>query len=60
MKCGKCKSEFVLNESDQWFDEKGFTSTKLTHCPYCGSINVVKYYKNEFENLNDDPRYYDY
>ena len=57
-----CKScgEFKVQPENVWFDEHGYGySTKLTRCPHCGKVVVVKYIEDYgFSNLNTDRRLY--
>lgn len=59
--CKKCKTEFSFTSEDTWWDEKGFSySTKLTRCPECGCINVVKHVEDYGADVNVDERFYTY
>lgn len=59
--CVKCKEDFVFDPEDIFFDERGTGySTKLVKCPYCGSINIIKYYVDKSLDVNNDARYYNY
>lgn len=62
-KCRKCGNYYDL-ENNSWWDEKGLVSTKLSSCPSCGYVQIVKYgdyllktNTNKY-NLNKDQRYY--
>lgn len=64
IKCSTCKNKFVLDSNNTWWDEKGTYSVKLTSCPYCNTVRVVKYGDRIINsgtpgyNLNKDQRYY--
>lgn len=50
-KCSKCNENFVYFPNEVFWDEHGFGySTKLTHCPYCGQLNILKYYEDRAMN----------
>ena len=58
--CKSCKSDFVFKPDEAWFDEKGLGySTKLTKCPYCGKIVVLKHLEDKGLNVNLDKRFYE-
>ena len=54
--CKKCKDDFVYKLNETWWDYKGSTDTKLVKCPYCGTIQAIKYIVPK--NINEDVRYY--
>lgn len=58
--CSSC-GEFEVQPETVWFDEHGYGySTKLSHCPYCERIVVVKHIEDYcFSMINTDQRYYD-
>lgn len=57
--CKSCKSNQVIFPGECWFDECGYGySTKLTKCPNCGKIIVVKYIEDSGLDLNLDDKYY--
>ena len=57
--CKKCKTDFVYFPQEVYFDDNGYGySTKLVKCPYCGQINVVKYYEDKSFDVNTDIRFY--
>jgi len=57
--CLKCREKFEYSNEDTFWDEKGSGySTKLVRCPFCGTIQVVKYVEDKSLDLNNDPRYY--
>ena len=57
-----CKScgGFKVQPENVWFDEKGFGySTKLTKCPHCNKIIILKHIEDyNFNKLNTDRRLY--
>lgn len=55
-KCIKCKDSFIWFEKEAWWDYQGTEPVKLTRCPYCGTIQALKY--EELINPNFDERYY--
>lgn len=58
-RCKSCKSDFVYQPENTWFDEHGYGySTKLTKCPYCKKIVVLKHIEDRGLNVNFDDRYY--
>lgn len=59
--CHSCNESFVFEPDDIWWDENscGY-STKLCKCPYCGSINIVKYIEDYGLDVNFDERFYLY
>ena len=59
LKCKKCKENFVYHPKDTYWDDNGYGySVKLIKCPFCGCINVVKYYEDRGLYVNYDNRYY--
>ena len=54
--CKKCHSLFKPDKYE-WC-EQGMYSEKITKCPECGCINVVKYQDGFNQNPNFDERYY--
>lgn len=59
--CTKCSEDFIYKPEEAFFDDHGFGySTKLVKCPYCGQINIIKYYEDRSMKLNRDSRYYNY
>lgn len=58
--CKACDSDFVFEPDKAWYDESGYGySTKLTRCPYCNKIVVLKHIEDKSLNLNFDERYYE-
>lgn len=58
--CKSCDSDFVYTPDMTWFDEHGYGySTKLTKCPFCKKIVVVKYYEDSWFDVNNDERFYE-
>lgn len=58
--CSSC-GEFQVRPESIWFDESGYGySTKLTRCPYCGKIIIVKYIEDYGMDVNMDWRFYHY
>lgn len=55
-KCVKCKENFVWFNDECVWDYKGYTPTKLTKCPNCGTLQAVDYEPER--NVNFDERYY--
>jgi ribosomal protein S27AE len=57
--CSKC-GDFTFLPDEVFFDDHGTGySTKLTHCPNCGKIVVVKHLEDYgFSKLNTDRRYF--
>lgn len=47
MYCGKCKIDFDEDKYSYW-DESSSASVKLTKCPECGKIKVMKYVYDSF------------
>lgn len=44
IRCSRCDREFTVAEQSTWWDYKGSGyDTKLTRCPLCGQVNIVKY-----------------
>lgn len=59
--CSKCKQEFQYNETDCFWDNKGYGySTKLVKCPECGQIQIIKYIEDASLDVNNDERFYIY
>lgn len=56
--CKKCDSLFQLMPDNVWWVEQGMYSEKVTKCPECGCINVVKYQDGFNQNPNLDERYF--
>lgn len=40
--CPKCKARFEWHEEDAWWTYFGEVDVKLTKCPQCGRVLVVK------------------
>ena len=57
-KCTKCKEDFVYFQKDTWWDYTGINNVKLVKCPFCESIQSLKYGK--LSNPNYDEKYYQY
>lgn len=48
MYCGKCKIDFDPNKN-AWWNEDGISgSVKLTKCPQCNKIKILKYVPDSF------------
>lgn len=47
MYCGKCKRSFDENKY-VWWDESSTASVKLTKCPQCNKIKILKYVPDSF------------
>ena len=56
--CKRCKTNFVYKADDTRWIEQGMYSEKVTNCPECGCINVVKYVDGFNQNPNWDKRYF--
>ena len=56
--CKKCKESFIFKSDESWWIEQGTYSEKVTKCPHCGCINVVKYQDGFNQNPNFDRRYF--
>lgn len=54
--CNKCHSLFKPDKYE-WV-EHGTYSSKITKCPKCGCVNVVKYQDGFNQNPNFDKRYF--
>lgn len=58
--CSRCGG-FKVKPDNIWFDEQGYGySTKLTQCPHCGKIVILKHIEDYGLNVNSDRRFYDY
>lgn len=57
--CSSCGG-FKVQPENVWFDEKGYGySTKLTKCPHCGKVVILKYQEDYgFSKINTDRRIY--
>lgn len=57
--CESCGG-FKVQPENVWFDEHGYGyATKLTKCPYCNRIIVLKHIEDVgFSKLNTDARYF--
>ena len=56
--CKKCHTNFIFKPDEcSWF-EQGMYSEKVTKCPECGCINVVKYVDGFNQNPNWNKRYF--
>jgi predicted RNA-binding Zn-ribbon protein involved in translation (DUF1610 family) len=52
-RCNSCSSVFTYTSYDTWFDENGYSySTKLTKCPECGKIVILKYIEDSYFHRN--------
>lgn len=52
-RCNSCESVFVYSQDNTWFDENGYSySTKLTKCPKCGKIVILKYIEDFYFHRN--------
>lgn len=58
--CEKCHDNFVYFPDETFWDEKSGYSTKLTKCPSCGCINVIKRSRDYGVDVNRDLRFYEY
>lgn len=59
--CKKCNKQFHFeNDTTYWNDSGLGYSTKITECPNCGTVNVIKYIEDKGLYVNTDPRYYEY
>lgn len=48
-RCNSCAAVFNYTANDTWFDEHGYSySTKLTKCPECGKIVILKYIEDKY------------
>ena len=56
--CKRCHEPFVFKPDDIWWIEHGVYSEKVTKCPHCGCINVIKYVNGFNQNPNLDDRYF--
>lgn len=57
--CIKCKEDFIWFPEEAFWDERGYGySTKLTKCPYCNCINIIKTIEDYGFNVNNDIRFY--
>ena len=56
--CKKCHESFVFRPDEAHWVEQGMYSEKVTKCPYCGCINVVRYQDGFNQNPNLDSRYF--
>lgn len=56
--CKKCHESFVFKPDECHWIEQGMYSEKVTKCPICGCINVVKYQDGFNQNPNFDRRYF--
>ena len=54
--CKKCS--LIFKPDDIWWAEHGTYSEKITKCPKCVCINVLKYQDGFNQNPNFDNRYY--
>ena len=44
IKCIQCGKTFESKDDLIYWDDNGFGySTKLSRCPYCGQLNILKY-----------------
>lgn len=55
-KCKKCSLYFQPEKI--WWVEQGMYSEKVTKCPHCECINVIKYQDGFNQNPNWDDRYF--
>ena len=59
-KCTKCKENFIYLPDEVQWREFGTYSAKITTCPYCGSVQIIKY-ENAFGlDVNNDDKFYSY
>lgn len=57
--CKKCDSYFVFKPDETFWIEHSTYSEKVTKCPDCGCINVIRYQDGFNQNPNFDNRYYE-
>ena len=57
-KCTKCKEEFIYMPNEIQWKEFGTYSAKITTCPYCNTINILKYIDAPGLYVGKDKRYY--
>ena len=56
--CKKCDTNFIFKADEAWWIEQGTYSEKVTKCPECGCVNVIKYIDGFNQNPNWNSRYY--
>ena len=57
-KCTKCKEDFIYMSDETKWQEYSTYSVKITTCPYCGTINILKYIDAPGLYVSNDKRYY--
>lgn len=58
--CSSC-GEFEVKPDNVWFDDSGYGySTRLTKCPHCGKIVILKHIEDYGLDVNFDNRFYSY
>lgn len=58
-RCIQCNAEYESTDELTYWDESGSNySTKLSKCPCCGQLNIVKYRVDSGYDLNNDERWY--
>lgn len=59
--CAKCDNAHEYSPEDIQWDFNGFGyDTKYVVCPECGRIDIIRYYKDENIDVNNDERFYTY
>lgn len=58
--CIQCGKKISVDKNDGWWNDSGYGySTKLTKCPDCGQLNIVKYQIDDGFDVNKDERWYE-
>ena len=58
--CSKCKENFVYFPDEVKWIDYGTYSVKVCTCPYCGTVQSIKFENASGLNLNNDSKYYTY
>lgn len=56
--CSKCKESFVYFPDEVKWIDYGTYSVKVCKCPYCGTVQSIKFEDAFGQDVNNDKRYY--
>jgi predicted nucleic acid-binding Zn ribbon protein len=56
--CKKCNEKSEIEQDNIRWAEHGTYSAKITKCPKCGAVNVIKTINAPGLFVNNDERYY--
>lgn len=61
IKCIQCREKYESTDELIYWDDKGYGySTKLSRCPHCRQLNIIRHEKDIGFDVNKDRRFYEY